>query len=719
MAPRKAPRRDRAPGRRREIQGLRALAVGAVVVDHLTGWPGGGFVGVDIFFVISGFLITGLLLSEHRRTGRISLAGFYMRRVRRIVPATLLVVVVTVAASFYLLNAGRGRQTAVDALWSLLFSGNWRFAATGTDYFQTGGPRSPLEHFWSLGVEEQFYLVWPWLIVGVFALVSGRVADPARFGRFLLGVALTFTVVTSFGYACRLGVANPTLAYFSTLTRGWELGIGALLALTTPLLASIPSVWRPALAWLGLAAIAASFWIIDENTPFPGPWSALPVLSTAMVIAAGTGAQPRYLLPLTNRLMVWIGELSYSLYLWHFPVIILMASVLDEASVRYYVCCAVLTSGLAVAAYYGLENPVRRSSWLTGRRTVDPRRRAPRRRPVGFRRIAGVGGLAVASLLFVGVAVDGQPSSGAAAPPAPPSATGASGSSTVAAGERAAAVHSALAATAWPDLQPGLATVNGAVASTPCALTYTSQPLFGVPEIEERCLQGDAAARHRVLVIGDSLANSYLPAVLAAVKPLGAHVIGLSRPGCPAYRIDVVQVVSRVPYRVCSEHQELLAKRVAELAPDLIVVSSSPDTPRYRLASRATGEEALAEWQRAAEASLAQFAESAPVVVLQAPPRGADIKACASRFSTPADCVSTPAPHYFDFGQAEQRAARALEDSAVTYEATQEWFCSAEGFCPAFVEQTPLFADGGHLTVDAARALAPAVRAVLEPFLDE
>src|SRR6184192_439573 len=146
---------------RADIQGLRAFAVLAVIGSHLAGWPTGGFVGVDIFFVISGFIITSLLLRVKEETGTISFAGFYQRRVRRILPAALTVLTATVLAAFAVLPKGRAAETLTDGIWALLFSGNWRFAVGGTDYFQEGQPPSPLQHFWSLGVEEQFYFVWP------------------------------------------------------------------------------------------------------------------------------------------------------------------------------------------------------------------------------------------------------------------------------------------------------------------------------------------------------------------------------------------------------------------------------------------------------------------------------------------------------------------------------------------------------------------------------
>lgn len=241
-----------AVGKRPDIQGLRAVAVIAVIFDHLLHWPSGGFVGVDVFFVISGFLITGLLLREHDRTGRISFASFYKRRIRRIMPAAITVLVVTVAATFLVFNAGRAQQSAIDALWSLLFSANWRFAAAGTDYFQASGPVSPFQHFWSLAVEEQFYFVWPALMALIFWAASQSSISSTKV-RQTVGLTMLGIVAASFAWAMSESISNPTIAYFSTFSRAWELGVGALLAVIAPLLTRLPSALRPVLGWAGLA----------------------------------------------------------------------------------------------------------------------------------------------------------------------------------------------------------------------------------------------------------------------------------------------------------------------------------------------------------------------------------------------------------------------------------------------------------------------------------
>ena len=269
---------------RRDIQGLRALAVVAVILDHLLGGPAGGFVGVDVFFVVSGFLITGHLLRSVERSGRISFADFYRRRVKRILPAALLVLAVTVVASYLLLTPARFATVLSDVLWAACFGANWHLIAVGTDYFQAAGPVSPIQHYWSLAVEEQFYLVWP-VVLLLLAVLARRMR--ARL-RLVAGAGLGLLTVLSFAWALAETAQEPTWAYFSTASRAWELGVGALLAVAAPAFERLPAALRPVLAWAGLAGILVALAVVRSNGGFPAPQAALPVLGAALVIVAGT-----------------------------------------------------------------------------------------------------------------------------------------------------------------------------------------------------------------------------------------------------------------------------------------------------------------------------------------------------------------------------------------------------------------------------------------------
>ncbi|BDZ48208.1 hypothetical protein GCM10025867_04490 [Frondihabitans sucicola] len=353
--------------RRADIQGLRALAVVGVLIGHVFGWPRGGFLGVDVFFVISGFLITGLLLREYERTGRVSLADFYRRRVKRILPAAVLVVGVTLVAARLVFNPARFADVVGDALWSGVFASNWHFAATGTDYFTANGPESPLQHFWSLSVEEQFYLAWPLLLlVTIAAMGAGREAASRRLVVAVVGVLIT----ASYVWATVDTASNPTASYFSTFTRAWELGVGALLAACEPLCRRLPRAVRLVAAWVGLAVVVSSFVVVDESSGVPAPMALAPVLGAALVIAAGCGSTRITLPPLTNRFSVALGSVSYSLYLWHFPVLILLAGGTVRAPVLGVVI-VVVSVLLAAVTYHLVEKPVIASPLLAKQSQKD------------------------------------------------------------------------------------------------------------------------------------------------------------------------------------------------------------------------------------------------------------------------------------------------------------------------------------------------------------
>lgn len=324
------------PPYRGDIEGLRAVAVLLVVLAHV-GVPGvaGGFIGVDVFFVISGFLITSLLRRELAATGRLDLPRFYARRAVRLLPVATLVTVATLAATWLWAPPVRFAGYAWDALAAATYTVNLRLADTGTDYFAGEAP-SPFQHFWSLAVEEQFYLVWP-VLIGVLALCGLR-------RRWVPLTVLTGISVASFAWSLHELERAAPWAYFGSLSRAWELGAGALLALVVT---GRPRR-RPALAWAGCAAIIIGAVVFDEGTPFPGTAALLPVLGAVAIIAAGG-----------NRLleaapMRWVGRMSYGWYLWHWPLLFFAPAGLPA---RAGFAAAAL--GLAVLSHHLLENPVR------------------------------------------------------------------------------------------------------------------------------------------------------------------------------------------------------------------------------------------------------------------------------------------------------------------------------------------------------------------------
>ena len=339
------------------------VAVVAVILNHLTGWPSGGFVGVDVFFVISGYLIVGQLFREYERTGRVSYVGFYARRFRRILPAAWYVLAVVAAASWVLTPGTRLHTTLVDELWAMVFAMNVHLGHVGTDYFAQSLPPSPIEHFWSLSVEEQFYLVAPWFLLATLALGVRVFGWDTNRRRRMAGVVFVI-VFASFVYAVALRQSNPTGAYFSAPARAWELGVGALLAVASATPARVGPAGRSLLSWLGLLGILVSCALVPAGTGLPVYWLLLPVLSTALVIFMGSGeAGAPAIWPLTNPVSNYLGDISYSLYLWHFPVFILATAIFVSGTPHFYLLVVPLVLALAVASYHCIELPVRRGHW--------------------------------------------------------------------------------------------------------------------------------------------------------------------------------------------------------------------------------------------------------------------------------------------------------------------------------------------------------------------
>ncbi len=370
-----------------EVQALRALAVMLVVVYHL--WPNrltGGYVGVDVFFVISGFLITSHLRRELDRTGTLSLRAFYARRARRLLPAALLVLLVTVLASAVLLPVSRWAATAGDVLASTFYVQNWALAGRAVDYSASQDAASVVQHYWSLSVEEQFYAVWP-LLVLLLVWLTARTGS--RRSLVLPGIAVV--TAASLAWSVYWTATAPAAAYFQTPTRVWELGVGAVLALA---LTGRAAAWLQAgvaravvLRWAGVAAIAVAAVTLSSGSPFPGWLALLPVLGTAAVIAAGdTGPRDPSSWLVARRPTQFVGDVSYAVYLWHWPVIVLAPFALARPLTT--VDKVLVVAGCLVLA------------WLTRLAVEQPAQRWRRlRRPlvVGLATLVGMGAVAGAA----------------------------------------------------------------------------------------------------------------------------------------------------------------------------------------------------------------------------------------------------------------------------------------------------------------------------------
>jgi peptidoglycan/LPS O-acetylase OafA/YrhL len=302
---------------RPEIQALRGAAVALVVIYHL--WPGaatGGYVGVDVFFVISGFLITSHLLREVDRTGRLAPAAFWARRARRILPAALAVLLVCAAGTMVFVPQSDWPQFLAEVRASTAYVQNWQLAADAVSYAAESNGTSPVQHFWSLSAEEQFYLAWPLLILAALSVV------PARRRRIAIGIAMATIAVLSLGYSIRATALNPDGAYFATPARAWEFAAGGLLAMLAPSGGGRLGI-RCVVSWCGIAAMAAAALAYTDSTPFPGSAAMLPVLGALAVIWAGAPIRRWAPTPvLTLPPVQFLGGISYSVYLWHLPLLV-------------------------------------------------------------------------------------------------------------------------------------------------------------------------------------------------------------------------------------------------------------------------------------------------------------------------------------------------------------------------------------------------------------
>ena len=642
---------------RADVQGLRAVAVLLVVAGHVLGVPRGGYVGVDVFFVVSGFLITGLLLREHGRTGRLDLREFFARRVRRLLPAALLVLAATNLASWLVFPGERAGQVLRDSVWGLGLA-NVRFAALGTDYFDAQRPASPVQHLWSLAVEEQFYLVWPLVLLGLLA-VLGR--------RAVLGVAVL--VAASFAWSVLSTAATPTAAYFSTPARAWELGAGALLALVVR-----QQVCRPWISWTGLGLVAAAALAFDERTAFPGSAAALPVVGTVLVLLGGAP-----LGVLVHPVSAYVGRLSYSLYLWHWPVLVLAAALLPSGPARP---AAVLgaTALLSVLSLHLVEDPVRRSGWLS-------RGPAPRRVPRAAVALTAAVSLLVAGWVVPGLALRTSDRVAAAAPP--PAAVA----------DLSALVASSVSPAAWPPLDLPLASIS-----------RTGAPEWLVDRCDnvdpgnvDRCRYGDLTAPRTAVVLGDSMATSWLPALRELLDPREWSVQVLTRNQCPLPRTGFWRERPAERFTACDEHKDWALARVRELRPDLVLASNST-TMLDHLTGEPAGDARFAPWRTGLTRTLEELVPYAGrVVVLSPPPRAGNLQACVTRLSRPVDCTTEVPADWRDLRRAERAAAAAAGAEHVDVEAL---FCAA-GRCPAVVGSTPVYTDGRHLTAAYARRTAP------------
>ncbi|HEX6995344.1 MAG TPA: acyltransferase family protein [Gammaproteobacteria bacterium] len=492
---------ERKPTYRPDIQGLRAIAVLLVIVYHAgASWLPGGFVGVDVFFVISGFLITSLLLREAARSGTVSLVDFYARRARRLLPAATLVIVATTLAASFVYSPITLKEYAYAAFASSLYASNIWFARASTDYFAAddGIESNPLLHTWSLGVEEQFYLVWPLLV-----LLAARSGGDVR--RRLV-ITLMVIDVASFAGSVLLTRYSQPWAFFGSPTRAWEFAGGGLLALSE---SSRPSERaRSALGVLGVLALALSAVLYYDGMSFPGTAAALPVIGSMLILLAGPGSATGRALSI--RPMQFVGDMSYSLYLWHWPVLIFWPAAHKQLAL-------VAIFAFSWATWRFVENPVRYRSLRLSSRALTA-------------------GLALTLC-----------------------------SSISAAGANAVA-ESYLRSPEYRTLVESIKAV-ARIYEDGCNTTlYESDP--------HACVYGAPDAERTMIVFGDSHAAHWFPALERIATEHGWRFVPLTKGACPSVFHEPYRPGFGRPFYECIEWRQRALAVIEEEHPDLLIVSN-------------------------------------------------------------------------------------------------------------------------------------------------
>lgn len=534
-------------GYRADIEGLRAVAVMLVVAAHAgLPWLQGGFIGVDVFFVLSGYLITGLLVQEIDRTGRIALLDFYARRLRRLLPALLLMLCGSSLLAILLLGPSEQPGQAKAAVAASLWLSNLHFNSVQLDYFGTGAESSLFLHTWSLGVEEQFYLAWPlWVL---FLLGSWSWQGGHRNWQRLRGGMLA-TMLLCLALSIFLTYVQPTQGFYLMPSRAWQFALGAITLLTFSRTAgSAQSLTAPGsdflarrvAGWLGLLLVLGSGLFLDRHHAYPGGWALLPSIGTALILAAGTqttaalGVSRLLSLPPLQRL----GELSYSWYLWHWPALLLGATVAIAGRPAHPMTWVILSLALAYLSHRWVESPLRHSRLIAAR---------PLTTVLGSALL--MGGTVLLGNLWQSKAVD------------------------------------------W----------MGAPSQQPYVAVRSDLPaLYAVPDCDEWyrsaqvrvCAFGNAQGKQTVLLLGDSVTVQWFPAVMRTYAEQGWRVLVLTKSACPM--VDEGYFYPRIGrhYIECEQWRAAALAAANSLRPEVIVTGSTTTYPfteaQWREGSRRT-----------------------------------------------------------------------------------------------------------------------------------
>ena len=703
-------------GFRPDIEGLRAVAVVAVVLFH-AGVPGvdGGFVGVDVFFVISGFLITGLLWREVSSAGTVRLRRFYGARARRLLPASATVGVVTLIASAILLSPLQARAVFGDGIASALYVSNYWFAIRGTDYFFNDMPLSPFVHYWSLGVEEQFYLVWPALIIGTAWLIRRarrRTKTHTTSSERPYLVVLALVAAASFALSFAVTYVSPSVAFYSLPTRAWQLAGGGLVALTARQWRRLPALPAALTGWVGLALVLVASTRLSSTTLYPGTAALLPLLGAALIIGAGCAAPARG----CGRVLAVspiraIGRVSYSWYLWHWPVLVLAPALVGHPlGLVGRLTAALISGGLAVLTLRFIENPLRFA--------------APLRRSTGGSLALGGAATAVAVCVGVVLLVWVPTPVGRGAPAATLTTAAASvptGSSMAtydaAVHDAFAQVQAAVAASADlravpSNLDPPLA---GAAAEKPSMMLKGCLRNFyevGQPE----CATGDTASNTTVALAGDSTAAMWNPAFQQFAEQRHWRLETLTKVGCPLLNLPILSPQLHREYTECKQWRGEVISRLQAEHPRLVVVSMSRRYgARYGFPSGLTSYDPA--WIESLTRLVHQLAGTgAKVLVLgPTPDPHSVVPICLSEHLDDATACSPPRSTALNEAGIAAEAA-ATKAGGGQYDDVTALFCTADR-CPVIVGSTLVYVDGQHLTREYSRILGPVMATLADRAL--
>jgi len=485
-----------------QIQGLRAVAAILVTVFHARLVPG-GFIGVDIFYVISGYLITGLILREIEKTGTLDLRSFYQRRIKRLLPTSVFVLFVTAIFAWILFPPITRDALGRDLFAAAAYISNYLFAWWQNDYQNLNATPSPFIHYWSLAVEEQFYIVWPLFILFL-----------ARYGKKIVLAGIAITTLLSLLFSIYLTQVAPIWAFYSLPTRAWELGFGALLLF-------LPETKKKIriLPWLGFFGIALSSFNFNENTAFPGKNALVPVLATVFLMASIKYWPPLFNDLANSRLSQWLGAISYPLYLWHWPALVLPSSAMGRP-LRFYerFLCILLTIVLAHYTSKYIEEPLRHKNF------------APRTIYKGA-------AITTAASLVAGVLISFT------------------SSSIITTKGEVSYQFDLVQVMEKPD-----------VYGDGCHVNY-GETKSGY------CTYGDKESSNTIVLYGDSHAAQWFPVLEKMAKERGFKLVSLTKSACPA--VDAKRPDQGAFKMVhCTKWRENSIKRIAEIQPLAVITSS-------------------------------------------------------------------------------------------------------------------------------------------------